>query len=174
MVSKIFYFHPYLGKIPNLTNIFQMGWNHQLESHLQFSSKPGHGHLYMSVFHRWFFNTQNETQPAFLKLRAFSLVRQVTLVSPSSAERDEGPRQQRFEVMNWSYLDQTTEGIWPWPFFFGTLVMFMTWLGMIEVYIYISLVSSGSEELEGLEVAHVLDFGWIYFWGDFVLWILRW
>jgi len=23
--SNIFYFHPYLGKIPNLTNIFQMG-----------------------------------------------------------------------------------------------------------------------------------------------------
>ena len=23
-------FHPYLGKISNLTNIFQMGWNHQL------------------------------------------------------------------------------------------------------------------------------------------------
>ena len=29
---KNFYFHPYLGKIPNLTNIFQMGWNHQLVS----------------------------------------------------------------------------------------------------------------------------------------------
>ena len=28
--SKIFYFQPYLGKIPNLTNIFQMTWNHQL------------------------------------------------------------------------------------------------------------------------------------------------
>ena len=27
---KDFYFHPYLGKIPILTNIFQMGWNHQL------------------------------------------------------------------------------------------------------------------------------------------------
>ena len=26
VVSNIFYFHPYLGKIPNLTNIFQMGW----------------------------------------------------------------------------------------------------------------------------------------------------
>ena len=26
-----FYFHPYLGKWSNLTNIFQMGWNHQLE-----------------------------------------------------------------------------------------------------------------------------------------------
>ena len=30
VVSKISYFHPYLGKIPILTNIFQMGWNHQL------------------------------------------------------------------------------------------------------------------------------------------------
>ncbi len=30
VVSNIFYFHPYLGKIPNLTNIFQRGWNHQL------------------------------------------------------------------------------------------------------------------------------------------------
>ena len=29
VVSKILYFHPYLGKIPILTNIFQMGWNHQ-------------------------------------------------------------------------------------------------------------------------------------------------
>ena len=27
---KYFYFHPYLGKIPILTNIFQLGWNHQL------------------------------------------------------------------------------------------------------------------------------------------------
>ena len=29
MVSNIFHFHPYLGKIPSLTNIFQRGWNHQ-------------------------------------------------------------------------------------------------------------------------------------------------
>ena len=27
---KYFYFHPYLGKWSNLTNIFQVGWNHQL------------------------------------------------------------------------------------------------------------------------------------------------
>ena len=33
VVSNIFYFHPYLGKISNLTNIFQRGWNHQLEVH---------------------------------------------------------------------------------------------------------------------------------------------
>ena len=33
MVRNIFCFHPYLGKIPILTNIFQMGWNHQLEGH---------------------------------------------------------------------------------------------------------------------------------------------
>ena len=31
VVSNIFYFHPYLGKISILTNIFQMGWNHQPE-----------------------------------------------------------------------------------------------------------------------------------------------
>ena len=30
VVSNIFYFHPYLGKISILTNIFQRGWNHQL------------------------------------------------------------------------------------------------------------------------------------------------
>ena len=29
VVSYIFYFHPHLGKIPSLTNMFQMGWNHQ-------------------------------------------------------------------------------------------------------------------------------------------------
>ena len=29
MVLDIFYFHPYLGKWSHLTNIFQMGWNHQ-------------------------------------------------------------------------------------------------------------------------------------------------
>ena len=29
MVSNIFHFHPCLGKIPILTHIFQLGWNHQ-------------------------------------------------------------------------------------------------------------------------------------------------
>ena len=29
VVSSIFYFHPYLGKWSNLTNIFQRDWNHQ-------------------------------------------------------------------------------------------------------------------------------------------------
>ena len=33
VVSDIFYFHPYLGKISNLTNIFQGGWNHQLDKY---------------------------------------------------------------------------------------------------------------------------------------------
>ena len=31
VLSNIFHFHPYLGKWSNLTNIFQMGWNHQLD-----------------------------------------------------------------------------------------------------------------------------------------------
>ena len=31
-------FHPYLGKIPNLASIFEMGWNHQPAIHCWFSS----------------------------------------------------------------------------------------------------------------------------------------
>ena len=35
-----FYFHPYLGKIPILTNIVQRGWNHQLEKIAQKQPEP--------------------------------------------------------------------------------------------------------------------------------------
>ena len=38
VVSNIFYVHPYLGKWSNLTNIFQMGWNHQSVDH--FGAQP--------------------------------------------------------------------------------------------------------------------------------------
>ena len=38
---KIFYLPPYLGKIPILTNIFQMGWNHQ----------PGFFHIQILMIH---------------------------------------------------------------------------------------------------------------------------
>ncbi len=42
VVSNIFYFNPYLGKIPNLTNIFQRGWfNHQLENGGKLPSHQG-------------------------------------------------------------------------------------------------------------------------------------
>ena len=40
MVSKILYFHPYLGKIPISTDILQLGWNHQLVI-FQGDSLPG-------------------------------------------------------------------------------------------------------------------------------------
>ena len=36
VVSNIFSFHPYLGKIPILTNSFQMGWNHQLDNKVDY------------------------------------------------------------------------------------------------------------------------------------------
>ena len=38
VVSNIFYFHPFLRKISNLTltNIFQMGWNHQPDNQTNF------------------------------------------------------------------------------------------------------------------------------------------
>ena len=35
VVQVFFIFHPYLGKISNLTNIFQRGWNHELEKNKQ-------------------------------------------------------------------------------------------------------------------------------------------
>ena len=40
VVWNIFYFHPYLGKIPNLTSIFKMDWNHQLGWALGETSTP--------------------------------------------------------------------------------------------------------------------------------------
>ena len=33
-----YYFYPYLGKWSNLTNIFQVGWNHQLDNLFVFDS----------------------------------------------------------------------------------------------------------------------------------------
>ena len=39
VVSSIFYVHPYLGKWSNLTNIFQLGWNHQPGNSCVFSSQ---------------------------------------------------------------------------------------------------------------------------------------
>ena len=33
--QRFFIFHPYLGKISILTNIFQMGWNHHLDLHMR-------------------------------------------------------------------------------------------------------------------------------------------
>ena len=40
VVSNIFYFHPYLGKWSNFTNIFQMGWNH-MKPPTRFEFLPG-------------------------------------------------------------------------------------------------------------------------------------
>ena len=41
VVSDIFHFHRYLGKIPILTKIFQMGWNHQPENNMTRRVSPG-------------------------------------------------------------------------------------------------------------------------------------
>ena len=45
VVSKIFYFYPYLGKIPNLTNIFQRGGSttNQKTSDLPFENSGLYG-----------------------------------------------------------------------------------------------------------------------------------
>ena len=41
VVLNICYFHPYLEKISILTNIFQMGWNHQLDNLFVFQKIHG-------------------------------------------------------------------------------------------------------------------------------------
>lgn len=35
VVVSVFFFHPYMGKWPDLTNIFPMGWSHQLGTGFQ-------------------------------------------------------------------------------------------------------------------------------------------
>ena len=55
----MFYFHPYLRKIPSLTNIFQVGWNHQLEGYGQHTrlhpmvwfiqSHGAYGHMFLAT-----------------------------------------------------------------------------------------------------------------------------
>ena len=42
VVSNIFYFHPYLGKWSILTDIFQMGWNRQLDDHVVICNRVFH------------------------------------------------------------------------------------------------------------------------------------
>ena len=47
-------FHPYLGKIPNLTNIFQRGWNHQQEMFFSFHPDPCSFMIqFEEIFFRW-------------------------------------------------------------------------------------------------------------------------
>ena len=50
--SNIFYFQPYVGKMSNLTNIFQMGWNHQLVLLGMFCEKRKRGSKMVSILFR--------------------------------------------------------------------------------------------------------------------------
>ena len=47
-------FHPYLGKIPILTNVFQMGWNHQLAIVLIFKALVFEWMKYLGISNRFF------------------------------------------------------------------------------------------------------------------------
>ena len=58
VVSNMFYFHPYLGKIPILTNIFQRGWNHQLEK----------GEMHLDFLGIHLMDSPNHHTPIFLTL----------------------------------------------------------------------------------------------------------
>ena len=62
VVSNIFHFHPYLGKIPILTNIFQRGWNHQLEDVFPIEHDMGIFQSAMLVYKRVWVNSTKKTK----------------------------------------------------------------------------------------------------------------
>ena len=57
--------HPYLGKIPILTNIFQLGWNHQLVTH------PIQRIILYICINTWFDKFHKKTQLRILGLDPF-------------------------------------------------------------------------------------------------------
>ena len=67
MVLNIFYVHPYLGKWSNFTNIFWMGWNHQLatigKSPLNF--KPPFGRLFFNIISKHHYSRKSKLQMFF-------------------------------------------------------------------------------------------------------------
>ena len=74
VVSNIFYFHPYLGKIPILTNIFQRGWNHQLEEYHNplcslNPSASGFFRVQKKTFSRGIWSTRNVPTWGFVALQ---------------------------------------------------------------------------------------------------------
>ena len=84
--SNIFYFHPHLGKIPHLTHIFQMGWNHQRVFHDVHTQTLKNREMKLtSIFESQFFkrryrsfalshfhqNTKNKLHNAFLLMKFF-------------------------------------------------------------------------------------------------------
>ena len=74
VVLNMFYFHPYLEKWSNLTNIFQMGWNHQLGMFFFLRSTPS-ALFSPCLFSRLFWQNpciSGDAQPAFAKSRVLS------------------------------------------------------------------------------------------------------
>ena len=72
MVSSIFNFHPYLGKIPILANIFQLGWNHQPANIFR---NPGQFGWKISSWLAVDMLPENRPKRRFGSPRAFSIVR---------------------------------------------------------------------------------------------------
>ena len=84
VVSNMFYFHPYLGKIPILTSIFQLGWfNHQLDMLSLEALGPGYDSHQKYDNSRGLFFLQKSPQLGGMRV-------------------------------NWSYLDLPFGGSWEW------------------------------------------------------------
>ena len=65
VVSNICYFHPYLGKWSNLTNIFQGGWNHQLVHLYNFDMNVLHQLKWLKTLTTSFFSPFGNSSPSY-------------------------------------------------------------------------------------------------------------
>ena len=155
VVSNIFYFQPYLGKIPNLTNIFQRGWNHQLDTfevnnHI-FPGYKQHNILLKSVGSDWRFRTMKGTprSQAHHVWGIYSLQTAVSAVCPCGAQASQ-PRPRQFwkwQSPSWTVAsNQNHIGfnfVFPDPIVFAIRSFMYTFFGRIMwIYIYISLQTS--------------------------------
>ena len=129
MVSNIFYFHPDLGKWSNLTNIFQMGWNHQLDINVVIMILSL-VHLNEMVFNMFFFAIAQQVfwritwikipKGALTQTCFFALQQKVLLILPELGESAPSNQfcrgRQRLEMLGFFGGWTPREAPWSSPF----------------------------------------------------------
>ena len=97
VVSNMFYFYPYLGKWSNLTNMFQLSWNHQLD---QLPRNSAHGSVPFSV--GWTSHAARHMSKAKSTTSSKSSSRLVRNRTVELVSRTTGPPDQDFSGQKWS------------------------------------------------------------------------
>jgi len=118
---KYFYFHPYLEKWSNLTNIFQMGWNHQLDD-ASFFYWANYSDLFPPVGHlKWWFGIR-ESVPKITERFRF---RNSVVICPDfwiTSMND-------WILISWSMIERIDTSV------VSNTILTLRWLGMC-IYAY--------------------------------------